>query len=72
MELNANQEEIYDIIMNNEFCYSHYYAGNMSTAIVKAIEMSENYGNHTPLNDEEFEGLKRFLIYEYNETMWGI
>lgn len=69
MELNKNQDEIYNIIMNNETCYSHYYAGNMSTAIIKAIEMSENYGGYTTLNDEEFEGLKRFLIYEYNETM---
>lgn len=69
MELNKNQEEIYDIIMNNETCYSHYYAGNIATAITKAIEMSENYGDYTPLNDEEFEGLKRLLINEYNITM---
>lgn len=69
MDLNKNQEKVYDIIMNHEACYSHYYAGSMSTAIIKAIEMSENYGEYTTLSDEEFEGLKRFLIYEYNETM---
>lgn len=69
MELTKNQEKILDIITNNESCYSYFYDGNITTAITKAIEMSENYGDYITLTDEEFEDLKIFLMNEYNIAM---
>lgn len=62
--LNDNQEEIYDIIMNDEYCYAKYQNENLTGAIRNAISLSKIYGNPIELKVKETEELKKYLKNE--------
>lgn len=62
--LNDNQEEIYDIIMNDEYCYAKYQNGNLTGAIRNAISLSKIYGNPIELKVKEIKELKKYLKNE--------
>lgn len=62
--LNDNQEEIYDIIMNDEYCYAKYQNRNLTSAIRNAISLSKIYGNPIELKVKETKELKKYLKNE--------
>lgn len=62
--LNDNQEEIYNIIMNDEYCYAKYQNRNLTGAIRNAISLSKIYGNPIELKVKETKELKKYLKNE--------
>lgn len=62
--LTDNQQEIYDIIMNDEFCYGKYQNEKFNSAINNAIHLSQSYGCPIKLTTKEFKQLKKYLQKE--------
>lgn len=62
--LTDNQQEIYDIIMNDEFCYSKYQNEKFNSAINNEIRLSQSYGYPIKLTTKEFKQLKNYLQKE--------
>lgn len=62
--LTDHQQEIYDIIMNDEFCYSKYQNEKFNSAIKNAIRLSQSYGYPINLTAKEFKQLKKYLQEE--------
>lgn len=68
MRLNDNQQEIYDIIMNDECCYNCFMKDSPNLAIEVAEGLSDDYGNPSYLTDDEKEELKEYIKSEYEEN----
>ena len=68
MKLNDNQQEIYDIIMNDKCCYNCFMKDNPNLAIEVAEDLSDDYGNPSYLTDDEKEELKEYIKSEYEEN----
>ena len=62
--LTDNQQELYDIIMNDEFCYNEYKNERFDSAISAAIGLSYKYGHPIFLAAYKFKQLKEYLKYE--------
>lgn len=72
INLNERQQEIYDLIMNDKFCYINCKDGKTMFAIRNAEYLSKEYNNHILLtNDElkELKDLKKYLEDEFKEEV---
>ena len=67
--MNDNQQEIYDIIMNDEGAYNLYAEKKMKEAIESAVILSIVYDNPIKLTNKEQKELIKHLIKEQEEEL---
>lgn len=65
--MTENTQEIYDIIMNDEWCYENFKEKNFYASIHYAELLSNEYGYKIKLNESETNDLVFNLEKEWND-----